>query len=185
MKLLGGRAAKLSRCRCRRRWLGRSIEPSKAILGAILRNNYGAGMDRHVAARRLKHVAESAGIRMPRMHPHMLRHTFVTTMLDAGVSLAAFRSLPATLIHARPCATTMCARTSTGTTTRPSPHTWRLALEFNARNCRRESVVRRLLDLRTDHRCLDLRRFFTGFSVASTPFQCVLRDFVIHRRARL
>jgi site-specific recombinase XerD len=24
---------------------------------------------------------------MPRMHPHMLRHTFVTTMLDAGVSL--------------------------------------------------------------------------------------------------
>ncbi|RQW93417.1 tyrosine-type recombinase/integrase, partial [Micromonospora globispora] len=29
----------------------------------------------------------SAGIRMPRMHPHMLRHTFVTTMLDAGLSL--------------------------------------------------------------------------------------------------
>ncbi|MFI5910270.1 site-specific integrase [Dactylosporangium sp. NPDC051541] len=27
------------------------------------------------------------GHRMPRMHPHMLRHTFVTTMLDAGVSL--------------------------------------------------------------------------------------------------
>ncbi|GAA0931664.1 hypothetical protein Vau01_113190 [Virgisporangium aurantiacum] len=24
---------------------------------------------------------------MPRMHRHMLRHTFVTTMLDAGVSL--------------------------------------------------------------------------------------------------
>jgi integrase/recombinase XerD len=24
---------------------------------------------------------------MPSMHPHMLRHTFVTTMLDAGVSL--------------------------------------------------------------------------------------------------
>ncbi len=24
---------------------------------------------------------------MPRMHPHMLRHTFVTTMLDASVSL--------------------------------------------------------------------------------------------------
>ncbi|MER7586517.1 tyrosine-type recombinase/integrase [Micromonospora sp. NPDC127501] len=24
---------------------------------------------------------------MPRMHPRMLRHTFVTTMLDAGVSL--------------------------------------------------------------------------------------------------
>jgi integrase/recombinase XerD len=44
-------------------------------------------MDRHAAIRRLNHLAATAGIRMPRMHPHMLRHTFVTTMLDAGVSL--------------------------------------------------------------------------------------------------
>jgi integrase len=44
-------------------------------------------MDRHAATRRLKHLAATAGIRMPRIHPHMLRHTFVTTMLDAGVSL--------------------------------------------------------------------------------------------------
>jgi hypothetical protein len=28
-----------------------------------------------------------AGVRLPRMHPHMLRHTFVATMLDAGVDL--------------------------------------------------------------------------------------------------
>jgi site-specific recombinase XerD len=39
------------------------------------------------ASRRLKVLADEAGIRIARMHPHMLRHTFVTTMLDAGVSL--------------------------------------------------------------------------------------------------
>jgi integrase/recombinase XerD len=55
--------------------------------GPVLRNMIGARMDRHAATRRLKHLAATAGIRMPRMHPHMLRHTFVTTMLDAGVSL--------------------------------------------------------------------------------------------------
>ncbi|MFR9780626.1 tyrosine-type recombinase/integrase [Micromonospora sp. MS34] len=55
--------------------------------GPVLRDTYGARMDRHAATRRLKHLADTAGIRMPRMHPHMLRHTFVTTMLDAGVSL--------------------------------------------------------------------------------------------------
>ncbi len=39
------------------------------------------------SARRLKHLARTAGVRMPRMHPHRLRHTYVTTMLDAGVPL--------------------------------------------------------------------------------------------------
>jgi integrase/recombinase XerD len=42
-------------------------------------------MDRHCATRRLRRLAEQAGVKLPRMHPHMLRHTFVTTMLDAGV----------------------------------------------------------------------------------------------------
>ncbi|RPF27797.1 tyrosine-type recombinase/integrase [Georgenia muralis] len=55
--------------------------------GPILRNVRGIRMDRHAATRRLKHLAEDAGVRLPRMHPHMLRHTFVTTMLDAGVDL--------------------------------------------------------------------------------------------------
>jgi integrase/recombinase XerD len=44
-------------------------------------------MDRHAATRRLHQLAEAAGIRVTRAHPHMLRHTFVTTMLDAGVDL--------------------------------------------------------------------------------------------------
>ncbi|MFB9239994.1 tyrosine-type recombinase/integrase [Plantactinospora siamensis] len=52
-----------------------------------MHNTHGRRMDRHAATRRLKHLAHLAGIRMPRMHLPMLRHTFVTTMLDAGVSL--------------------------------------------------------------------------------------------------
>jgi integrase len=44
-------------------------------------------MDRHAATRRLRHVATVSGVRIARMHPHMLRHTYVTTMLDAGLSL--------------------------------------------------------------------------------------------------
>ena len=44
-------------------------------------------MDRHAATRRLRRLADTAGVHLPRMHPHMFRHTFVTTMLDAGVDL--------------------------------------------------------------------------------------------------
>ena len=57
------------------------------ITGPILLNTGGTRMDRHAATRRLRRLADVAGVRLPRMHPHMLRHTFVTTMLDAGVDL--------------------------------------------------------------------------------------------------
>jgi site-specific recombinase XerD len=55
--------------------------------GPVLLNTRGARMDRHAATRRLRHLAADAGIPVTRAHPHMLRHTFVTTMLDAGVDL--------------------------------------------------------------------------------------------------
>jgi hypothetical protein len=37
--------------------------------GPILRDTLGARMDRHAATRRLKHLAVTAGVWMPRMHP--------------------------------------------------------------------------------------------------------------------
>jgi len=67
------------------RAIDRAVEQRTA--GPILLNLRGARMDRHAATRRLRHLAAVAGVRLPRMHPHMLRHTFVTTMLDAGVDL--------------------------------------------------------------------------------------------------
>ena len=46
-----------------------------------------ARMDRHAATRRLRALAAASPMRLPHLHPHMLRHTYVTTMLDAGVDL--------------------------------------------------------------------------------------------------
>jgi integrase/recombinase XerD len=69
--------------------VGRAIE--RAIggrtTGPILLTSRATRMDRHCATRRLRRLAEQAGVTIARMHPHMLRHTFVTTMLDAGVDL--------------------------------------------------------------------------------------------------
>ena len=92
--------------------------------GPILLNSRGARMDRHAATRRLRRLAETAGVRITRPHPHMLRHTFVTTMLDAGVDLRDVQIAAPTPIRAQRCVTTGPARTSTVTRTTSWPPTW-------------------------------------------------------------
>jgi site-specific recombinase XerD len=56
-------------------------------VGPILRNRNGDPMGRHAATRSLQRLQAAAGVHIARMHPHRLRHTYVTTMLDAGVDL--------------------------------------------------------------------------------------------------
>ena len=53
----------------------------------LLLNRRDRRMDRHRATRRLRNLARTAIVRLPRLRPHLLRHTYVTTMLDAGVDL--------------------------------------------------------------------------------------------------
>jgi len=69
--------------------VGRAIDRAAGIRtrGPVLLNRRGTRMDRHAATRRLRHLADQAGIQMAKAHPHMLRHTFVTTSFDAGVDL--------------------------------------------------------------------------------------------------
>ena len=38
-------------------------------------------------SRAVDRAVADAGVRLPRMHPHMPRHAFVTAMLDAGVDV--------------------------------------------------------------------------------------------------
>jgi site-specific recombinase XerD len=76
--------------------VGQAIDRSigNRTRGPVLLNISGARMDRHAATRRLRHLAEAAAIQVARAHPPMLGHTFVTTMLDAGVDLRDVQIAP-------------------------------------------------------------------------------------------
>jgi integrase/recombinase XerD len=83
--------------------VGRAIDRATGSRerGPVLLNGRGTRMDRHAATRRLRHLAGTVGLRT-KVHPHMLRHTFVTTMQVSGVaSDASFRRLRE---HALPAA---------------------------------------------------------------------------------
>ncbi|AYF79658.1 integrase [Nocardia yunnanensis] len=77
----------------------------------------GRRMDRHCATRRLRRLADVSVVRLPRMHPHMLRHTFVTTMLDAGVDL---RDVQIAARHADPRTTMRYDRARTNLDRHPN-----------------------------------------------------------------
>ncbi|MGI8901009.1 MAG: tyrosine-type recombinase/integrase, partial [Nocardioides sp.] len=99
--------------------VGRTIDRAveRRTAGPILLNLRGARMDRHAATRRLRHLAAVAGVRLPRMHPHMLRHTLVTTMLDAGVDL---RDVQIAARHADPRTTMRYDRARTNLDRHPN-----------------------------------------------------------------
>lgn len=62
--------------------VGRAVDRAVGdrTAGPILLNTHGTGMDRQAATRRLRHLANTAGLKMPRMHPHMLRHTYTLSV---------------------------------------------------------------------------------------------------------
>ena len=68
--------------------VGRAIDRAVASRGRgpVLLNTRSARMDRHAATRRLRHLAEAAGIQIARAHPHMLRHTYVICTASGCVS---------------------------------------------------------------------------------------------------
>jgi site-specific recombinase XerD len=99
--------------------VGRAVERATVGRhdGPILRNRAGARMSRHSATRRLRRPAAIAGITAARMHPHMLRHTYVTTMLDAVVHL---RDVQIAARHADPRTTMRYDRARTNLDRHPN-----------------------------------------------------------------
>ena len=91
--------------------VGRGLDRATTdrMSGPILLNRRGVRMDRHCATRRLRRLAEVSVVRLPRMHPDTLRHTFVTTMLESIYGMC--RSPLGTLIRAPRCVMTEPGRT--------------------------------------------------------------------------
>ena len=108
--------------------VGRAIDRATGdrVHGPILLNSRGDRMDRHAATRRLHRLAGSAGIRVARAHPHMLRHTSRPCSMLA-LTCAMSRSLSATPTRAPRCVMTGPARTWTATRITSSPPSWRPA----------------------------------------------------------
>jgi site-specific recombinase XerD len=75
-----------------RRFRPSTVSRRFSIAAGFYRTCRGGRMDRHAATRRLRQLAQQASITTTRPHPRMLRHTFVTTMLDAALAAPATRT---------------------------------------------------------------------------------------------
>jgi integrase/recombinase XerD len=109
--------------------VGRAVDRAVAsrVRGPILLNTRGARMDRHAATRRLRHLAEAAGIQIAR-HIRICSVTHMSRPCSTlALTCATCRSPPATPTHAPRCGTTGPATTSTATRTTSWPPTWHLA----------------------------------------------------------
>jgi integrase len=82
--------------------------------GPIFTGTDGARLDRHGAARIVRHVARRAGISKP-IGPHTLRHAFITAALDAEYPYETSKKPPPTPTPEPPCATTEPGSPSTAT----------------------------------------------------------------------
>jgi integrase/recombinase XerD len=99
--------------------VGRALDRAvdSRVVGAVLFNRRGRRMDRHCATRWLRALAKVSVVQLSRMHPHMLRHTYVTTMLDAGVDL---RDVQIAARHADPRTTMRYDRARTNLDRHPN-----------------------------------------------------------------
>jgi site-specific recombinase XerD len=106
--------------------VGRAIDQAirSRTRGPILLNSRGTRMDRHAATRRLRRLAGTAGIRVTRAHPHMLRTHLSPPCSTRASTCAMSRSQPGTLTLERLCVTTGPAKTLTATRTTSWPPTW-------------------------------------------------------------
>jgi integrase len=119
----GGKKVKIPLPPAVARMIDRAV--GERMSGPILLNQIGNAMDGQAQARALKRIAKAGGVRTTRMHPHMLRHTYVTTMLDAGWTFGTRRSQHGTPTRGRRLGTTARGRTWTGTATTSWRRTWR------------------------------------------------------------
>ena len=114
--------------------VGRAIDRAAAdrVSGPILLNSRGTRMDRHAATRRLRRLAQHAGVRITRPHPTCSGTPSSRPCWMRELTCAMSRSPPGTPIPARPRAMAGPARTSTGTPITSSPPTWPLAPDVAA-----------------------------------------------------